>query len=209
VTVIDCPVWSSGPNETTFTLSAPIDGTTTGVNVSVPTWGRAAHAEGAGHTVLGAASSAKGIAAAALFGNTTYHGGDNGRGQFGRYVTSNFLEPGTSAFSTSLTVWAGITGGVGGLYFFRTTFLVNDQTGGAWFAEERRTLVQVNSARVVTVLTDVAAYTADPMATGITTAVVAGGTGTLALSIMWPVPTVNNETFAITVEWTEVSAVAG
>ena len=58
VTVIDCPVWNSGTNETTFTLSAPIDVTTTGVNVSLANWGRAAHAEGVGHLVLGAASSA-------------------------------------------------------------------------------------------------------------------------------------------------------
>jgi hypothetical protein len=210
-TVIDCPVWSSGPNETTFTLSAPIDGTTTGVNVSLPNWGRAAHAEGLGHLVLGAASSAKGIAATALFGNTAYHGGD-GRGQFGRYVVSDFVPPGTSAFSTALTVWAGSqspTGasGIGALYFLRTTFVVNDETGGAWFAEERRTLVHVDSARVVTVLTDVIAYTADPMATGITTAVVSGGTGTLALSITWPAPAANNETYAITVEWTQVRSV--
>jgi len=212
-TVIDCPVWSSGPNETTFTLSAPIDGTTTGVNVSLPNWGRAAHAEGLGHLVLGAASSAKGIAATGLFGNTMYHGGD-GRGQFGRYVASGDLTGGTSAFATALTVWAGSqspagASGIGALYFLRTTFVVNDETGGAWFAEERRTLVHVDSARVVTVLTDVIAYTADPMATGITTAVVSGGTGTLAPTITWPAPTANNETYAITVEWTQVSSVAG
>jgi hypothetical protein len=211
VTVIDCPVWNSGTNETTFTLSAPIDGTTTGVNVSLPNWGRSAHAEGGFHLVLGAASSAKGLGATALSSNTMCHGGD-GRGQFGRYVNSGRLDSGASGFGTGLTVWAGSqspsgAAGIGAMYFLRTTFIVNDQTGGAWFAEERRTLVQVNSARVVTVLTDVATYTADPMATGITTAVVAGGTGTLALSIMWPVPTVNDETYAITVEWTEVSAV--
>jgi hypothetical protein len=214
VTVIDCPVWSSGPNETTFTLSAPIDVTTTGVNVSVPTWGQSAHAEGAAHVVLGAWSNAKGIRADALSDNTMCHGGGKpnpiseygGRGQFGRYVVSDdFVPPGTSAFSERLTVWGGT---VGALYFLRTTFVVSNETGGAWFAEERRTLVHVDSARVVTVLTDVIAYTADPMATGITTAVVSGGTGTLALSITWPVPTANNETYAITAEWTQVSSVA-
>lgn len=196
--VADCPIFD-GVN-TTFNLTAPIDGTTTGGTIIDSQGGAGAHADGGGSQALGPFSCATGAGGRSYAVGQYSQGAASGAnliGQYARWVGAFPAGAGVASLSYVMPLYGSR------LYCLEITFATVDATGGQRTYFVRNAMISVDAARNCTIVTNALTLSQDPDGTGFTESI-SVAVGDVSFDFGFGGPLVTGVSTMVTAKWTEV-----